>query len=56
MLHFHPPYLLYPHRDPHSAKERAQDQKANIVNVPLSEDHSGTISLNYIVYISLHGN
>ena len=47
-----PACLLYPH----SAKERAQDQKENVVNVPLSEDHSGTISLNYIVYISLHGN
>ena len=39
--------LLYPHW----AKERAQDQKENVVNVLLSEDHSisGTISLNYSV-------
>ena len=37
--------MLYPH----SAKERAQDQKENVVNVLLSEDHFGTISLNYSV-------
>ena len=42
-----PARLLYPHW----AKERAQDQKENAVNVLLSEDHSisGTISLNYSV-------
>ena len=40
-----PTRLLYPH----SAKERAQDQKENVVSVLLSEDHSGTISLNYSV-------
>ena len=32
-----------------AVKERVQDQKENVVNVLLSEDRSGTISLNYSV-------